>query len=165
MKLENIDNPKRGLNGFYSHPQLPVWDESTTQEQMNLWLKSHSVKLSVVMLENDADEEVCKKYFDIGIGGCSDWNPTVPHGDAILLSIHDTDDGPMAAYAVPENQELEQNKGDFFVMLTTQNGSYTPLELCTSIELENESELIEELQTLLVNKFGNEVPTNNEEKQ
>tara|TARA_R110000851_G_C12802726_1_gene537633 strand:- start:454 stop:606 length:153 start_codon:yes stop_codon:yes gene_type:complete len=50
-------------------------------------------------------------------------------------------------------------------MLTTQNGSYTPFELCTSIELENESELIEELQTLLVNKFGNEVPTNNEEKQ
>jgi hypothetical protein len=25
------------------------------------------------------------------------------------------------------------NKGDFFVMLTTPNGGYTPLELCTSI--------------------------------
>ena len=110
MKLEKIDNPKRDLNGFYSHPQLPVWDESTTKEQINLWLKSHSVKLNVVTLENDADEDVCKKYFDIGIGGCSDWNPTVPHDDAILLSIHDTDDGPMAAYAVPDNEELEQDK-------------------------------------------------------
>jgi hypothetical protein len=28
---------------------------------------------------------------------------------------------------------IEENKGDFFVMLTTQKGGYTPLELCTSI--------------------------------
>jgi hypothetical protein len=27
----------------------------------------------------------------------------------------------------------EENKGDFFVMLTTQKGGYTPLELSTSI--------------------------------
>ena len=27
----------------------------------------------------------------------------------------------------------KENKGDFFVMLTTQKGNYTPLELCTSI--------------------------------
>jgi len=27
----------------------------------------------------------------------------------------------------------DENSGDFFVMLTTQEGGYTPLELCTSI--------------------------------
>ena len=27
-----------------------------------------------------------------------------------------------------------QNTGDFFVMLTTQSGSYTPLVLCSDIE-------------------------------
>jgi hypothetical protein len=27
----------------------------------------------------------------------------------------------------------DENSGDFFVMLTTQKGGYTPLELCTSI--------------------------------
>ena len=34
----------------------------------------------------------------------------------------------------------DENKGDFFVMLTTQKGGYTPLELCTSIA-NNTSEL------------------------
>jgi hypothetical protein len=34
----------------------------------------------------------------------------------------------------------DENKGDFFVMLTTQNGGYTPLEFCTSIA-DNTSEL------------------------
>lgn len=28
----------------------------------------------------------------------------------------------------------DANRGDFFVMLTTQDGNYTPLELCTSTE-------------------------------
>lgn len=32
------------------------------------------------------------------------------------------------------------NKGDFFVMLTTQNGGYTPLMFCTDIAT-NEAEL------------------------
>ena len=27
----------------------------------------------------------------------------------------------------------DENKGNFFVMLTTQSGGYTPLEFCTSI--------------------------------
>ena len=31
-------------------------------------------------------------------------------------------------------------KGDFFVMLTTQNGGYTPLMMCTNITI-NEDEL------------------------
>lgn len=28
---------------------------------------------------------------------------------------------------------MKDNNGDFFVMLTTQSGDYTPLELCTCI--------------------------------
>ncbi|MCG7552095.1 hypothetical protein [Pseudoalteromonas sp. Of11M-6] len=31
-----------------------------------------------------------------------------------------------------------KNTGDFFVMLTTQNGGYTPLMLCTNIETSSE---------------------------
>ena len=34
----------------------------------------------------------------------------------------------------------DENKGDFFVMVTTQKGGYTPLEICTSIA-NNTSEL------------------------
>ncbi|MFG0448354.1 hypothetical protein [Vibrio sp. YQ_11] len=34
----------------------------------------------------------------------------------------------------------KDNKGDFFVMLTTQNGDYTPMMLCTDIAT-NEAEL------------------------
>ncbi len=60
----------------------------------------------------------------------------------------------------------DKNNGDFFVMLTTQNGSYTPLELCTSIGNDTSDlakfetqELAEEgaLNSVLGETFGYEV--------
>ena len=38
-----------------------------------------------------------------------------------------------------------QNSGDFFVMLTTQNGGYTPLMLCSDIE--NNTEELAKFET------------------
>jgi hypothetical protein len=59
-----------------------------------------------------------------------------------------------------------ENKGDFFVMLTTQRGGYTPLMLCTDIAT-NESKLAKfdtkeaardgALASVLGEKFGYEV--------
>tara|TARA_B100000809_G_scaffold134362_1_gene132056 strand:- start:968 stop:1180 length:213 start_codon:yes stop_codon:yes gene_type:complete len=60
----------------------------------------------------------------------------------------------------------DENKGDFFVMLTTQQGGYTPLELCTSIA-NNTSELAKfktkedarkgALESVLGEQFGYEI--------
>ena len=60
----------------------------------------------------------------------------------------------------------DKNNGDFFVMLTTQSGCYTPLELCTSIE-NSTSELAKfetedlakagALESVLGEEFGYEV--------
>jgi hypothetical protein len=60
----------------------------------------------------------------------------------------------------------DKNKGDFFVMLTTQKGGYTPLELCTSIA-DDTSELAKfetkedarsgALESVLGEQFGYEV--------
>ncbi len=59
-----------------------------------------------------------------------------------------------------------ENKGDFFVMLTTQSGGYTPLETCTSIA-DDTSELakfktkelavVGALGSVLGSEFGYEV--------
>ena len=45
-----------------------------------------------------------------------------------------------------------ENSGDFFVMLTTQGGGYTPLELCTSIE--NDTSELAKFQTRDLAKTG-----------
>tara|TARA_R110000823_G_scaffold196638_1_gene327965 strand:- start:185 stop:397 length:213 start_codon:yes stop_codon:yes gene_type:complete len=59
-----------------------------------------------------------------------------------------------------------KNNGDFFVMLTTQDGCYTPLELCTSIAnnisdfatFETEEDAREgALSSVLGEKFGYEI--------
>ena len=59
-----------------------------------------------------------------------------------------------------------ENRGDFFVMLTTPSGGYTPLELCTSIA-DNTSEFAKfntkeladsgALGSVLGSEFGYEV--------
>jgi hypothetical protein len=60
----------------------------------------------------------------------------------------------------------DENTGDFFVMLNTQNGGYTPLETCTSIEYDTSElakfktkELAKEgaLGSVLGSEFGYEV--------
>ena len=39
-----------------------------------------------------------------------------------------------------------QNTGDFFVMLTTQSGGYTPLMLCTDIESQSEESILQVIE-------------------
>jgi hypothetical protein len=52
-------------------------------------------------MDGDAPEEVHDSYFEKGEPSCAGWEPTKPDSKAFLLSIHDTEDGPVSWWAVP----------------------------------------------------------------
>lgn len=97
---------KRNEHGFWFHSQYPEWDEGTTMEQVEAWENENNIRIAVLDMESDAPEEVAQDYFESDSNSCTDWNPVHPAPGAFLLSIHDAEDGPVAIFAVPlEDQE------------------------------------------------------------
>ncbi|WP_162988176.1 hypothetical protein [Alcaligenes aquatilis] len=58
------------------------------------------------MLDSDTSPEadkVATDYFEHGSGDFSGWNPSPPQGDGwFIISVHDSDDGPVALWATRE---------------------------------------------------------------
>ena len=95
---------KRDKYGYWTHSQLPDFGESVGWRVINQWAKNNRLSVILVFLETDAPEAVASKYFDDGDPDVSNWMPTPPNGDSFLLSIHDSDDGPLAWFAVPNKK-------------------------------------------------------------
>lgn len=95
--------------GYWTHPELPEWDEGTSKDEIEAWFSAQSLSYSISYLENGDDEVAEAKYFDENDPDISNWNPTPPHADAILLSIHDTEIGPVAVWAVQIEQAQALN--------------------------------------------------------
>jgi hypothetical protein len=91
---------KRDEYGFWSHS---VFDEFGDEEIIpEDWFTSRGVKVASVKFEYDAPEELQNDWFEDGEPDCSAWNPSRPEGDGwFVLSIHDTDDGPICVWAHP----------------------------------------------------------------
>ncbi|MBU2708838.1 hypothetical protein KCM76_22785 [Zooshikella marina] len=87
--------------GFFYHPNLPDWRESTPTDVINKWFQEHCLDRHVVMMDGDADKMFVDSWFEGDLDDCSPWNPTPPDEDAILLAIYDTEDGPCAWFGVP----------------------------------------------------------------
>ncbi|WP_305817526.1 hypothetical protein [Photobacterium leiognathi] len=94
----------RDEDGYWIHPELPNWDESTTSEVINAWFKANNCDYAIVYFESDAPEALSDKYYEQGEPGVGDWEPTLPHANAFLLSIHDAEDSPIALFAIPKDQ-------------------------------------------------------------
>ena len=66
-----------------------------------------------VEMEWDCSEEIQEKYWGIGdIEATRDWNPSKPKltGDWFLVSINDTEDGPVSWWTKPKNDLPESVK-------------------------------------------------------
>jgi hypothetical protein len=92
---------QRCKDGYWTHPELPDMGETVTKEQMAAFEAEHGIKVHIVSMDSDADESVIDNYFERGAPSCIEWEPTKPKESAFLLSIHDTEDGPCAWWAVP----------------------------------------------------------------
>lgn len=93
--------------GYWTHPDLPVWDEGTTREQIDAWAKENNGTIVVELMDGDAPEEVSDRYFECDVADCSYWYPHCSKAGNFLLSIHDTEDGPIAMFFVPTQSQAE----------------------------------------------------------
>lgn len=95
---------QRDENGYWSHPDFPAWDEGTKQETIDQWFADNEIAYAVDEFEDSdtATEEMHKAYYDDGEIGVPDWKPRCHQEGAFLLSIHDTEQGPVAVFAVPK---------------------------------------------------------------
>ncbi len=92
--------------GFWTHSQYPDFEgrESISKEEWEQWCTSHGIKAHIVDFTSDVNvtEEECEKYFDDPSGSCATWQPTPPkETNAFLFSLHETENGPVAIFAIP----------------------------------------------------------------
>ncbi|EIA5325135.1 hypothetical protein K7L04_003520 [Vibrio parahaemolyticus] len=134
MAIEKL-NVERCESGFWTHPDLPDFGEVVDREQMEAFEAEHSIKVHMASMESEADEELVNEYFDGG-SSCLQWQPSQPAENAFLLSIHDTEDGPYAWWAVPVVETPKQVLLDAWVaeyarLLITQ----CHFDLATAIDM------------------------------
>ncbi|EKO3439503.1 hypothetical protein NTE19_003395 [Vibrio fluvialis] len=101
MKVQAIEVCRE--KGFFTHPGIPLdfWGETITKEQMDAFEKENGFKVRCVFMDGDAARSFVDEWYEDGLDDCSPWEPTPPADDAFLLSIHDTEEGPVAWFAVP----------------------------------------------------------------
>lgn len=90
----------RDKYGFWTHSQFPDFGEYITDEAWSKWCAENQIKGVFVEFESDAPEELQDEWFDGG-NDCSKWQPTKPAEYSFLLSVHATEDGPVAIFAIP----------------------------------------------------------------
>ncbi|QBJ01006.1 hypothetical protein Rostov7_00045 [Vibrio phage Rostov 7] len=96
---------KRDEHGFWTHDDFPKFEitEFKSSEQWDKWLKDNKVGFRVIWFEDDASEDLQDRYFeDSDLKAVAEWNPACESKDAFLISIHDSEDGPLAVFAIPQ---------------------------------------------------------------
>ena len=84
--------------GFWSHPDLPGFDEGDG-DKYRAWIEQQQLTAKRVDMEDDASDELSDRIMDGDISATADWAPTSPGPGWFLLAIYDTEDGPVAWFA------------------------------------------------------------------
>lgn len=91
--------------GEWTHPELPSFGEGITHSEIASWASSNKLSVEILFLYEDESlsEEVVDSFFDVKkpYNGFSFWEPKIPKAESFLLSLHDTEDGPVAWIATP----------------------------------------------------------------
>lgn len=98
----------REKDGSFTHPDWEALIDSLGDVEIiptniiQLFKKANGCKLQSVSFESTVDEDspAYEEYVERG-NGFSRWELAPPSADAVLLSIHDTEDGPVQLWAVP----------------------------------------------------------------
>ncbi|MGI2220770.1 MULTISPECIES: hypothetical protein [unclassified Shewanella] len=88
--------------GYWTHPDLPEWDEGLTRVECEASAAENGGEFVAIWFELDATEHQIERYFDEGDNDISDWHPVCEKAGSFLLSIHDTEDGPVALFFAPK---------------------------------------------------------------
>lgn len=99
------EDVERASWGYWTHSKLPDFGEWVERKVLDEWASKNRIELTIVMMEEDTDapEELVEAYFDANAGysGFGEWEPKLPSKDSFFLSIHETEDGPVAWIATP----------------------------------------------------------------
>ncbi|MCT8866268.1 hypothetical protein [Shewanella xiamenensis] len=105
----NTEPVQRDEYGDYKHSQLPDFDgaECVSKEVISKWQEEMDFTLVINHMDCEITEDhpALVHYFEDGDAGFGEWCPEAPSENAILLSIHDTEDGPVAWWAVERTKE------------------------------------------------------------
>jgi hypothetical protein len=97
----NLVEIKRDNYGQWTHPTFQEFigdREGLTLNEFNSFMNEHNLESCILHLETD-NLVLADKYFAHGELDISDWNPNKPSGEGwFILSIHDTDDGPVCIF-------------------------------------------------------------------
>lgn len=104
----------RDKEGGYTHPEWEAFSLSLDDMEMipgyllQLFEKAHECKVEAVTFESTVDEDCAAwvEYNDAG-GGFASWSLYPPRDDAVLLSVHDTENGPVQLWAVPAGESAD----------------------------------------------------------
>lgn len=88
----------RDKYGFWTHPDLPSFDEGEGAKY-RAGVELQQIKVRRVDMEDDAPAELTDRIMDSDIAATADWAPTSPGPDWFLLAIYDAEDGPAAWFA------------------------------------------------------------------
>ncbi|MBN3004481.1 hypothetical protein JW897_12120 [Chromobacterium alkanivorans] len=98
--------PQRDEQGYWTHPDIPNFDEDAAA--YTAWLKEQRLTVRSVWLEwEEEDHPAYASYFEIESNDIREWKPEHPPG-WFLLGIWDTEDGPVATFAKREEPEHKQ---------------------------------------------------------
>jgi hypothetical protein len=92
--------PERDEDGWWSHPEyLASFDgDEISSEQLEGWLAQHQLETRITCMESEAADEDYQRYMDDGQCDCTAWAVEMQPAPWFLLSIHDTEDGPIAVW-------------------------------------------------------------------
>lgn len=87
----------RDENGYWSHPDIPEFDEDF--DAFKAWLETQGLKVVGWHMDSDLESH---PYYE-GEPHCIGWEPECPPAYRwFLLGIFDTDDGPYVQWATRE---------------------------------------------------------------
>ncbi|WP_225013509.1 hypothetical protein [Pseudomonas aeruginosa] len=95
---------ERDQFGFWTHPNYPDLADNCSSNEAQETLRRLGLELQTVFMESDAPRLYDSARSDQRY---SEWIPTRPEGsDWFVLSIHDTDNGPVCQYVRPLGEHL-----------------------------------------------------------
>lgn len=104
----NAETILRDEYGGYKHSQLPDFDgaERVSKAKIEQWQDEMDFELVINSMDCEIAEDhpAWTRYFEDGDAGFDGWSPEAPSENAVLLSIHDTEDGPVAWWAVERDR-------------------------------------------------------------
>lgn len=106
---------KRDEYGDWTHPAILEFcgdREFIPAADWEAWKAEHQIETAITSMEYELDEDhpAWIRHFDEGNPGSLGWNPEPPGPEWRILSIHDTEDGPVAIWYREKPSEAQDDE-------------------------------------------------------